>query len=993
MEHDLFAARISKPPEVKKASMIKDNKTKKIEKKIKPQKNNITSHHNNNIIDIENIEDDNMEIEDRPLLTQPFAPKPSHISLSHTTPNTKKTRNNTPISSKISYDIEKDILNRKAEIDVKDLITVVPALKRELVKAIRNTTKRNPNSLTLTYAEDDDINTTAIYTDFYINSIKIKAMLDTGSAKTCMSKSIADKLGLSIDAASTSVFTLANGTKQASLGLVYDVPLNIGGNVVIPGAIEILPVCPVNLIIGNNWMKRAKAKLNLEDKKITVEYKGLKSRTDFIYTKEQTVNNIKDQNYLYTKINNDISKNSNVQNDHVQDIDEENSDDDSMYDSYSDTEDELMMLVDDYHEIDKPTEFGRISMRKVKSTEDVFDIHTITRFYLPPHTKKQYVLKIHEILDYDRINSTDDYQVICNIVNRKLFDLNSHWQPSSSYISQDENELFLFLVNNTNEIINFEEDEIIAELDVMYSGDIDHIQSYNIAKPKMDQYELNCNITEKYDDNQLNTLEWDVEFFESYVQDKIDISNVPDDIKPAFMYLLYQFQHIFDWENNKIGNIDVFEHEIKLKPDAVPKRVRPYRLSPAETESLRNELDKLLELGIIEKSGYSDWASPIIMIKKKDNSYRIVADFRYLNSQSQVMNYPISNIDELLDKLNQAHWMSQFDLRSGFFQANLKEESQPLTTVVCPLGAFFFKKLPQGIQTSPHVFSEMMEKCFHELIHQCVVIYLDDVTTYTVDKDPKVHLADLKKTFTCMSKHGIMLNPKKAHFFKEEILFLGYIVTRDSIKPNPETVKKIKDYPIPVSVKEIRSFLGLCSYYRRFVCNFAKIARPLHEQLKSTKRVVWNDEATKAFHQLKCFLTSEPILAKPDFCKEFFVVTDASIEGLGAILTQKDAEGREHPIVYSSRALQGSEKNYGVSKLELLAIVWAVQLYRPYLLGSHFQVTIISDHSAISGLLKSKKPTGIIARWIEILSEYNFKVIYRPGRVNESADFLSRLGY
>lgn len=167
----------------------------------------------------------------------------------------------------------------------------------------------------------------------------------------------------------------------------------------------------------------------------------------------------------------------------------------------------------------------------------------------------------------------------------------------------------------------------------------------------------------------------------------------------------------------------------------------------------------------------------------------------------------------------------------------------------------------------------------------------------------------------------------------------------------------------------------------------------MHEQIKTTKRISWNDEATKAFNDLKEILTSEPVLAKPDFNKEFFVVTDASIEGIGCILTQKDEEGHEHPIVYSSRALQGSEKNHGVSKLELLAVVWALQLYQPYLLGSHFQVTIISDHSALNGLLRTKKSTGIIARWIEILSEYDFKIIYRPGRVNESADFLSRLGH
>lgn len=950
MEDDLYAARINRPPEVKKASLVKDKNTKKFEKISKPQKN--IKMKNVQISDDIDIMGDSPMVEDPPLLTQPFTPKPSHQQIE--TAIQKKTRITTPVTSKISYRIEDDILNRKADINVKDLIIAVPALKRNLVKAIIESTQRPSEHVSLTFAEDDDVDTTAIYTDFFINSVKIKAMLDTGSAKTCMSKDIADKLGLEIDAASTSVFTLGNGTKQASLGLIYDVPLNIGGNIVIPGAIEVLPVCPVNLIVGNNWMKRAKAKLNLEDKKITVEYKGLKARIEFTYTKERTVNTIKSHDYIYTKNNTATSNNTVVP---INNIGGQDSDD-SLHDTDSDSDEELMMLTDDFDETLDTSKFGRIYMKLSPNERDMYEIFAKNTFYLPPHSKRQYILNIKHLLDPFRFLYDKDFKVFCNIVNNKLFDLESQWQPSTSYIVHDDDSLTLFLVNSTENTVLFEAEELIGVIDILYCKDILEVQSYNIAKPKLDLHDLKCNMTDI--DPDLAGHNFDQ--FEEYIQDKIDISNVPKNLKYRFLELLYEFDHIFDWENNKIGNIDVFEHEIKLKPDAVPKRVRPYRLSPLETESLRKELEKLLNLGVIEKGGYSDWASPIIMIKKKDGSYRIVADFRYLNSQSQVMNYPISNIDELLDNLNKAYWMSQFDLRSGFFQANLTKNSQSLTTVVCPLGAYFFKKLPQGIQTSPHVFSEIMERCFHELINQCIVLYLDDVTTYTVSKDPMSHLQDLEKTFKCMSKHGIMLNPKKSHFFKEEILFLGYIVARESIKPNSDTVEKIKDYPLPKSIKDVRSFIGLASYYRRFVPNFAKIARPLHEQIKTTSRIAWNDEATKAFHKLNEILTSEPVLTKPDFNKVFFVITDASIEGLGAILTQKDDEGREHPIIYSSRALQGSEKNYGVSKLELLAVVWAVQLYRPYLLGLQFQVTIISDHSALNGLLRSKKPTGIIAR-------------------------------
>lgn len=500
--------------------------------------------------------------------------------------------------------------------------------------------------------------------------------------------------------------------------------------------------------------------------------------------------------------------------------------------------------------------------------------------------------------------------------------------------------------------------------------------------------------TENNTNIEVKIEEVDLKEYEAKIKEKLDISNVPEEVKDGFISLIYHNDHIFDWNNDKIGNIDVMEHVIKLKPDAVPKRVRPYRLSPLETESLRKELDKLLKLGIIERSGYSDWASPLLLVKKNDGTYRVVADFRYLNSQSQPLNYPLNNIDDLLDTLSKAYWMSCYDLRSGFFQASLSSESKPLTNVVCKLGSFSFSRLPQGVASSPGIFSEMMEKCFHELINDCLCIYLDDVTTYSNNKDPWNHLNDIRRTFKCMADHGIVLNPKKCHFFKEEILFLGYVVTRDSIKPNPKTIEKVKDFPLPKTLKEVRSFLGLASYYRRFVPNFAKIARPLHDQLQTTKKVAWTDAATKAFYDLKDRLTTAPVLlAKPDFNKEFLVLTDSSIEGCGAILSQRDDEGQEHPIIYSSRALHGAEKNYGISKLELLAVVWALQLYRPYLLGSQFQVTVISDHSALPGLLKTKQPTGILARWIEILSEYNFTIVYRPGRTNQGPDFLSRLGY
>jgi hypothetical protein len=991
--------------------------------------------------DIEMMDDITRIAEPSTLITQPYQPptpllSKKQISKLPTTDNTSnsnrptisktKTKPRTePISDRIDYNITSDVLNQKANIEMKDLLIAAPALKRDLIKSIRNT--KLPKANTLAFVEDDDVDTTAIYTTMFIDKFKVKAILDTGSAKTVMSKTLADTIGLKIDAPSTSIFTLGNGTKQAALGIIYDVPLNIGGRIVIPGSIEVLPVCPTQLIIGNNWMKRAKARLNLEDKSIKVEYKGTINHIPFVFTRgAEAPVVIKTSTTTHYTTEKEPTK-SLVISDSELNISEESSSDEDDEDiddlepegtTDEEHDDHLMMLEDDYEERNRCTcDCGVLAVEDSHRRENDFDLIIKKSFYITPYAQREYSINFDQIMEDPEDITDGNFKVLCNYSHPVFSSTDYLWSTEEPMIKTSSKGITFIISNLTWKTQEFKAGERLGEVEILREDEEDSLDCYNfndswdnhydfkvmdIAEEDKAQnhYELNEQQLEEKGktDKLLNKNVYDSNHelhddYEAKLNTRMDISNIPSEVRTEFLDLIMRYDHLFDWNNDKIGNIDVMEHSIQLKPDAKPKRVRPYRLSPLETENLKEELDKLLKLGIIEKGGYSNWSSPIIMLKKKDGSYRIVADFRYLNSQSETLNYPLNNIDELLDTLNKAHWMTTFDLRSGFFQANISKESQPLTTVVCPLGDYYFKKLPMGIKTSPSVFSQMMEQCFHELVNLCVIIYLDDVTCYTNHKSPSHHLQDIERTFKCMDKHGIILNPKKCHFFKDRILFLGFIVTRNTIEPNPDTISKVKEFPLPRTIKQLRSFLGLCSYYRRFVPNFAKIARPLHNQLKLTKKVPWNDEATSAFNTLKEYLTSGPILRKPDFSLPFFVVTDASVQGLGAILTQKDSEGHEHPIIYSSRSLHGSEVNYGISKLELLAVVWAVKLYRPYLHGSPFTVTVISDHSALNGLLKTKQPSGILARWIEILSEYDYTIVYRPGRVNESADFLSRLGH
>lgn len=335
------------------------------------------------------------------------------------------------------------------------------------------------------------------------------------------------------------------------------------------------------------------------------------------------------------------------------------------------------------------------------------------------------------------------------------------------------------------------------------------------------------------------------------------------------------------------------------------------------------------------------------------------------------------------------------DLRQGFYNMPLAPESQPLTCFVTKFGAYMFTRLGMGLVNAPFDFSMLLEKCFEKLLNKCIINFLDDITTYTTES-PQEHLVALHKTFECLETAGLLLNPAKCKFFTTNMEFLGFIISSKGLEQSPRITDKVLNFPTPTTKRQCVSFISLASYYRRFILNFAKITRPLHELVKDKEysdKITWNDEAEKAFVNLKQQLTSAPILLKPNFEKPFFILTDASIDGLGAILTQLDQDGREHPVVYASRATSKGERNYGISKLELCAVVFALRQFRPYVLGSHFEITVVSDHACLNGLLNTKNPSGILARWLIELADYNFTIKYRPGKKHNGPDFLSRLGY
>ena len=280
-----------------------------------------------------------------------------------------------------------------------------------------------------------------------------------------------------------------------------------------------------------------------------------------------------------------------------------------------------------------------------------------------------------------------------------------------------------------------------------------------------------------------------------------------------------------------------------------------------------------------------------------------------------------------------------------------------------------------------------MDTVYSGLAWIFLVIYLDDTNIHSPSFGS--HLDHLEQTFQRLREAGLRLNIDKCHFCKEQLEFLGHIITRNGIQPDLAKIEKVKHFLQPTNTTELRGFLGLASYYRRFIQGFSNIAEPMHKLLKKDQRYEWKEEHEEAFKKLKEKLTDAPILLYPDFKKKFILATDASKLGIGAILSQLDSEGQERPVAYASRGLSPAEQNYAAHEMECLAVVWAVKYFRQYLLEQKFD--LITDHVGLKWFITKSNPTGRTMRWIATLQEYDFNIIYKPGRKHSNVDALSRI--
>ena len=481
----------------------------------------------------------------------------------------------------------------------------------------------------------------------------------------------------------------------------------------------------------------------------------------------------------------------------------------------------------------------------------------------------------------------------------------------------------------------------------------------------------------------------------------VDTSDFTPDQLQKLKEMLLKHQKVFSRGDHDLGYSDTVKHTIPTTDDK-PIKLPHRRLSPHMQPAVRDYLEKWMKAGVVRESK-SPFASQAVVVEKKDGTLRICVDYRLLNKKTVKDAFPLPRIDEALDSLHGAKIFSSIDLAQGYLQCAMDEKDIHKTAFRAgSSGLYEFVRMPFGVCNGPATFSRLMMAVLGDQNFHSLLLYLDDILVFAKDNDQMLERLDL--VFTRLELHGLKIKPSKTHLFRPSVKYLGHMVSEHGVAPDPEKIQAVADWKQPDSESKLKSFLGLASYYRRFVKGFAQIAAPLNALLsgnskknKKKKRTVvdrdqpfsvkWTENCTHAFEKLKSCLTSPPVLGYPDFSLPFVVETDASTSGLGGVLSQKQGE-RTVVIAYASRGLRPAEKNYAAIKLEFLAIKWCVtEKFREYLLGGQF--TILTDNNPLSYLQTSKLSAADL-RWASELAAFNFDIKYRSGKKNRAADALSR---
>ncbi|CAK8694208.1 unnamed protein product [Clavelina lepadiformis] len=462
--------------------------------------------------------------------------------------------------------------------------------------------------------------------------------------------------------------------------------------------------------------------------------------------------------------------------------------------------------------------------------------------------------------------------------------------------------------------------------------------------------------------------------------DKLELSEVE---RQKLFSVISSYRDVISLHPYDIGQTELVEHSIETG-DSLPIRQHPRRLSEPQKQKVNELIEDMCDKEIIQPS-QSPWASPIVLVRKKDGDVRFCIDYRKLNDCTKKSSYPLPRIDESLDQLSGCRYFSTLDLRSGYWQIKMKPSDKPKTAFTCYKGLYEFNVMPFGLCNAPSTFQHLMRVVLNGVEWNGAIAYLDDIIVY--GRTFNEHTERLENVFSRLRQAGLKLGPSKCKLLKEKVKFLGHVVSHEGISCDPQKVEDVSNWPTPKTLKEVRQFLGLSSYYRKFIPSYSQIASPLNNLVHSTKKFfLWTEECKKAFGLLKELLTKSPVLRYPDLSKPFIVDTDACNTAVGCVLSQL-VNGEEHPVSYSSRSLTKTERNYSTTRKELLAVIHALKVFRCYLTE---EFLLRTDHASLRWLWESRDTYGQCARWFDFLCNFNFKLIHRAGRKHTNADSLSR---
>jgi hypothetical protein len=422
------------------------------------------------------------------------------------------------------------------------------------------------------------------------------------------------------------------------------------------------------------------------------------------------------------------------------------------------------------------------------------------------------------------------------------------------------------------------------------------------------------------------------------------------------------------------------EFVIELKPGMAPISRRSYRMPPNELAELKTQLQDLLEKGFIQPSS-SPWGCPAIFVKNKDQTLWMCVDYRPLNEVTIKNKYPLPRIDILFDQRTRARVFSKIDLRSGYHQIRIRPKDIPKIAFTTRYRVFEYLVMSFGLMNAPAHFTYLMNLVFMPELDKFVVVFIDDILIYS--KNEEEHAQHLWIVLTRLREHQLYAKFSKCAFWLEEIQFLGHVLSANEIVVDPSKVKDILEWKPSTTVDQVRSFLRLAGYYRKFIPDFSKLVKPITSLLKNDTKFNWSSRCNEAFEQLKVLLTTAPVLAQPNIEKPFDVYCDASGSGLGCVLMQ---EGRV--IAYGSRQLRQHEEHYPTHDLELAVVVHALKIWRHYLLGNTCH--IYTDHKSLKYIFTQLELNMRQRRWLELIKDYELEIHYHPGKANVVADALSR---